>query len=243
MVIVVRNVGERSLPLCLEALRRQSGKVIVIEERPFIRAVQKTFEIGAKCQDEQFLLGLDADVVLYDDAIGRMEGAAVALMAVQPNLMKIDFPLDDKFRGRIYGSHLYVNRYSQFLEKFFSVVPYDEAQKRPESMNLSIAKKELGLSAAYDRGKTVGSHDFEQYYGHIYAKYLNRGGRDWQAVKKIRIGIEGRQQKFPGDLDYAVALAGLDASIAGMVITNADKYPPAETIIESLGTEEKKPLA
>ncbi|MGK5594162.1 MAG: hypothetical protein ACSNEK_02240 [Parachlamydiaceae bacterium] len=237
--VVIRAAGERSLPLCIQAIQEQTNDFVLIEERPFIKAVTKTFEIGRN-SDADLLIAVDADVILNKNALSLMIQETESVLQRLPNLLMIDFPLIDKFRGTCLGCHVYINKYSAELYEFFKQISYDPNDTRPEKNNVIRFKEQHGLkNTSYHL--PVGLHDYEQYYSHIYVKYYRRAIRQAAFIPQIIDLIVRRRSQDPNDLDFAVALYGLyEGQGKKEAITDANLYPRIQDL---LGMPEKQPLA
>jgi len=73
LTFVVRAAGERTEAACVAQLRGQllsDAQLTVIHERPFSRAVTRTFELGIE-SGRPWLVAVDADLLLLDDAVER----------------------------------------------------------------------------------------------------------------------------------------------------------------------------
>lgn len=239
--IVIRTVGERSLPLCIGSVQEQKRNYQIVSISPFIRAVQKTFELGLNRPDD-LLLAVDADIILKPEIVQQIESKAEELLTLNPNLFRIDLLLSDKFRGHIAGCHVYVNEYSAIFADYFKNVKYDPTERRPESKNIALCRKKHGLSSI-DLKLEVGTHDFEQYYKHIFVKYYNRAVRDMKSYDKIRQCVASKAEKYPEDKDFLVALRGLEAGRGQVTMRlDASAYPDVTNLLASMGLTEKRPL-
>lgn len=237
--IVIRSCGERSLPLCLQAIEQQQGNPIVIKEAPFIQAITKTFEIG-KDSLADWLIAVDADIILNPNALSTMIEGASEMLKKAPNLFLLKFPLIDKFRGTCLGCHVYNNKYSKQVYEFFKDIPYDPLDSRPEKTNtLKFAEKLQLLNTSYH--EAVGLHDYEQYYNHIYVKYYRQAVRQPAFIPEIIERILQRRMEYVEDLDFVVALFGLYSG-EGKTETYTDSrlYPKIE---EVMGVQEKAPIS
>lgn len=240
--VVIRSVGERSLPLCTKAIQSQTDDFTVIQVLPFIRAVEKTFEVGSGSK-KKWLLAVDADVVLNNDAISRVCSEAELFLEKEPTLFKIDFGLRDKFRGAIYGCHLYKNGYSRLFYEKFSTIEHDPRITRPESTNIAEVCNVLGLKKRLAKSEPIGKHDFEQFYRHLYVKYYNRAIRDAKSYEKILTNLESKVLANPNDHDFKVALIGfVDGKGKDAMYTDAGFYPDISDRLSALGTQEKAPI-
>jgi hypothetical protein len=89
----------------------------------------------------------------------------------------------------------------------------------------------------------VGTHDFDQYFRHLYVKYFNRAIRDKKSYEKIRKCIVEKQNKFPEDHDFTIALYGLDDGIKETKMhTDANYYPCIDALLSKIGIAEKSPI-
>lgn len=73
VTVIVRTADERTIDACLDSIKDQveAHNIIVIKEKPFYKAVQKTFELGIK-GEKKWTLAIDADLVLLPNAIHIM---------------------------------------------------------------------------------------------------------------------------------------------------------------------------
>jgi len=236
LFIVVRTNNERTVEACKTILMEQAqpNNVAVIREKPFFSAVRKTFELGAE-SGTRWLLALDADILLFPRALDTICREAKTKMT--DSVFRIDFPLMDKFRGKVCGTHLYNNRYSaQFVEHVDgdSEAPH---YLRTESDNVVRFCKPLGLD--FHRivpDDVVGMHDYHQFYAQIFNKFTARYQRCLvdNDLDKVRASIERGQSSAPEDKDFAVAMAGL-----GAFNGSPDTHIPWEQAREKLGLSEK----
>lgn len=244
---VIRHVGERTLEEATRRAKKCFGEenVFQINETPFFQAVIKTFELGEEHVSKKFLLALDADVLLIEEAYSLILQEWKKYEQEYPSLFRLDFLVRDKFRGRVYaGCHLYLNEHSKHVVSFLKNKENSPTQKRPESSNIKAFASMFGLKSK-DGKAVIGTHDFEQYYEHIYAKYLNRAIRDRDSFLKIQKMIIEKKEKHPEDFDFVIALAALDAVEKGEfkeMNTNAKLYPSIRKILDNLGITEKSPL-
>lgn len=223
--VVMRSSGERSLPLAVEALKTQTPHYEVIEEYPFSEALKKMFLIGQN-KPFKYLLALDADVILHEGALIKIEEEAEKF----PDLFFLDFFVMDKFRGKCCsGCHLYANHYSGALFKHV-VEGVDET--RPENhLVLDFAKTHSLICEKSPM--IVGLHDFEQYYRDLYSKYFRRALRRKHEAEMLIEVIEQRKTYFPDDLDFNVVLKGLRDGVKAesTPLFDARKYPKIEEVM------------
>ncbi len=244
ILVVVRNIGERSLPLCLASLKKQKQDFVLVNETPFLKAVAKMWEIGSK-STAPFLLGLDADVILYEDAIEKIKEVIDYYMPKMASIGRIDFSVKDKFRGSVRaGCHLYNNKHSKTFFDFFQKLEYNPKVFKPERDNNQIIMDTLGLEKISYRIQEFGLHDYEQFYKHIYIKYYNIAVKSSPThVDNVLALLKSDKKKNPKDFDYDFAIEGL---IKGRgqdeAVTDARLYPSVDFFLKKLGIEEKAPI-
>jgi hypothetical protein len=240
VLIVLRHVQERTLDLARERALPQAS-VVEINEIPFSVAVIKTWEEGI-ASGKKWVLALDADVLLYPDAVERV----ILLAREKETFFRLDFRVRDKFRGKVYaGCHLYN---SEDLEEALEIVTSSDFiwnEKRPESGASSSIAEMLGFKNMNAKNDPMGQHDFEQYYGHILAKYYNRGIKDAKSFEKIWRMIEEKAERDPEDDDFKVALEGLSMAKGkdpDDMALDLRKYPDPRSVFTKLGIVEKDSL-
>lgn len=236
--VIVRSCGERSLPLCLEAIQKQQFNPLIIQETPSIKASTKIFEIG-KNSSADLLIAVDADIILNETALNLMIDEAESAIKKIPNIFLLDFPLIDKFLASCLGCHVYQNKYSKQAYEFLSKIPYDPNEARPEKTNLIKFKEQHGLVNT-SHHLTVGLHDYEQYFKHIYVKYFRKAVYQSSFIPEMIDRILQRRMESSEDLDFVVALYGLYSGEGKSdTYTDASHYP---TIEEVMDIKEKLPL-
>ncbi len=234
LIIVIRTNRERTVDLCksicLDVMPDKN--IFVISESPFIKAVVRTFEI-ASLYPAEYVIGLDADIILFPDAIDYMLYEAEKMSS--KSFFRIDFPIYDKFRGRVTGVHFYNNRYSEsFLE--FLLKNSSDGFIRPEYNNVKKFCEENNLSYQNIPHYIVGKHDYFQYYKDLYRKYLLRAKRSVydKNADELRNNIKLFMERFIDDYDYIVVMNAFDDGIKGNIFK--------EDICQYLGIKEKSRL-
>ncbi|MEC7754758.1 MAG: hypothetical protein VYB44_12075 [Bacteroidota bacterium] len=176
VTVVIRAAGERTEKLCQYIIEQQvpSDQVYVIHERPFWKAVQRTFEIGIQ-QKRKWTIAVDADVLLRMDAIARMINIASELRS--PFFCYQGYVMDYVFgRPRDGGPHLYNTTY---IPKALEVLKSDSTIHRPESDTYKELAK-LGIYTFVDN-IVFGTHDYYQHPRDYYRKAY------FHAVKNSRL--------------------------------------------------------
>lgn len=234
LLIVIRTAGERTAGLCEQIVRAQApySELHVIAEKPFLRAVRKTMQIGAT-SNARFLLALDADIVLYPEAMEYM--MYEANLQDYEKFLRIDFWLNDKFRGKVMGVHLYNNLYSADFFGYLAGIDDNTYFVRPEGNNFIAFAKPTKLRYGYIADKIVGDHDYHQYYADLIRKYTLRYDRCVAdgIIDDTIAHIASLRAAHPDDFDFVVADELLSARHAGKPINN---------MLGDLAIREKNPL-
>jgi len=236
ITIVLRTHKERTIDLCYKISKQQISikDIYIVKEVPFFKAVKKTFEIGAN-NDNKYLLGLDADVLLFSDALEYMLHEANNYQ--NKEFFRMDFPLFDKFRGRLMGAHLYNNEYSKEFLEFLNKKDEEKNFIRAEYENVKEFCDKKGLEYNYYPHFIVGKHDYFQSYQDIYNKYQLRAKKSVQSkVFDMTYNlIKGNSLKNIDDMDFIFALEGMKSANGNGVAF--------EEIMKKYHLKEKKPIS
>jgi hypothetical protein len=215
MTFVLRTCGERTSPAAATHLRalvaaeggNPAQQVHIVSERPFAKAVRRTFELGLDAR-RPWVVAIDADVLLLSDGLQRLGNLCAAADGAAFTIAGL---ILCKFYGGFcfMGIHAYPHR---FLDKALTAARDAATTLRPES---SIAKvlESQGLKP-FAPPVPLAIHDFEQFYRHIYLKMRTRGQR-WAADNGAgsdtafadHLGFVERRSRV--DPDYLVASWGL----------------------------------
>jgi hypothetical protein len=201
LTVVIRSSGERTLDLCYSLVRKQvkEQNIIIIEEKPFSKAVLKNFEIGIE-RGTEYTLSIDADILIFNDAIAFLLNNFEKLDKTYFVYQGLVF---DKFFNsyRAGGPHLYR---TSLLKKAIEFIPKEGTSLRPESSTY-IEMKKIGYHTYQDIW-AVGIHDDEQYYEDIYRKFFLHAHKHKSRISKW---IGSWDKNWVDDLDYQMALKGL----------------------------------
>lgn len=202
ITVVIRAAGERTLDLCHSIISEQVDEknIFVIEEKPFSKAVFKTFKIGIE-HNNKWTLAIDADVLISKNTIQRMIDDVAAInfqnriFVYQGNILCNVF-----HKPRPGGCHMYQTKY---LERALSFCKQTEKNLKPES---SIYKKmnELGLYT-YANDKMYGIHDYFQWNKDMYKNGF------FQAIKHPNESctlIKQWKNKLNEDTDFEALIEG-----------------------------------
>ncbi len=242
---VVRHINERSLPLCLCSLENQMDSIACVSESPSLSGIQKRFALALE-SDAEWLLALDADIILYDGEVERMLRIAEEAYSNDPSLALINFPVWDLVSGKVLrGCQLYPMRYVPELHAFYQELTFDPDHDRPDRGYFELFQQHAFVTDIKMRDRSVGSHDFEQYYAHLYVKNINR------CVRMDEVSRQGFLEKFtglvervPDNPDYQVSYRGfLEGFNRQRVVTDKNRYPDVGPLLEELGLVEKGPLS
>ena len=238
VAVIIRSVGERTEALCRHLVEQQVSPehVVVIHERPFSKAVQRSFEIGLDFRLD-WTLCVDADVLLREDGIQMLVEEASKL---PESTFTFSGCMIDKLLGhsRPGGGHLYRTRHCQ---KALEFIEESDAQIRPETY-VKVRMREHGIQGVVDDKLIIGIHDFEQYYVDIYRKAIVYARKH---KRKMQYGVKIWERLADTDLDYRIALWGfrIGQSFDGVVSINRDVFPDEiNTLLRLSRVEEKHPL-
>jgi hypothetical protein len=174
VILVIRSVGEKTEKVCYDIACDQVGEenVIIIHEKPFWKAIKKTFELGVS-SNKKWTLALDADVLLKENAVDEMilnaKKYGSKLFIYQGYIF--DYILGI-YRGG--GPHLYQ---SSHLEKAQNIIDSDPFIIRPETF---VQKKMIAHYGAikFTDNKVFGLHDFYQEPFDYFRKSFLHGIKD-----------------------------------------------------------------
>lgn len=205
LVVVIRQSGERTYPLCAEIIKKQvkDENVHVIHEVPFSQAVLKTFMLGAE-SSLKWLLAVDGDVLLKDTAVSNLllnaemisKKYGDKLFVYQGNVLCKIF---GQFRQA--GFHLYNNKLSNRALEYCSLV---ENNVRPESDVYGRMKKE-GFYHYID-ANVYGLHAYEQDY---FSCYRNGYFQSIKHISHLHQLVTHWKRFYSNDHDYRFFLEGL----------------------------------
>lgn len=181
LTFVVRSAGERTRDAALRVLASQitalggdpSAQITNVEAKPFVNAVRATYEIGL-ASGRPWVVGMDADVLLLSDGVGRLMRLCDA---AAPDAFTLTTLVLCKFFGGFCfrGIHLYPRRL------LAEALPLIEESKAAESLRPETAVVQAMVARGYrleGPPEPVGVHDFEQSFRQIYLKMLLRGRRE-----------------------------------------------------------------
>lgn len=208
--VVIRSNNERTVGLCyfLACKQLTMDQITLIKEKPFEKAVLKTFEIGKQYQEKKILIGLDADILLFGDAMDYV--TYIMNQRDAGKTFRVDFPIFDKFKGRVHGVHVYNNFYSSDFYQFYSSLDLDRDINKKESHAVELYCEGENLRANERPRFICAKHDYFQFFRDIFEKNRSRFFRMNDDTKKTMLNfLYLRQKESIDDFDYNVALEGL----------------------------------
>jgi len=234
--IVVRHVGERTLELCRDILKRQSdASVELISATPFSETVRLGFEAGLRA-GKKWTLFLDADVVPTEDCVQRLFDVAES---GKETLFEAQGLIVDKVFGvrRPAGNHIYR---TAFFEEALTLLPQNAGSLRPESDTLWSMVR-AGYSW-YQSDVLVGLHDYGQSYADIARKVMVQYHK---FPEKRDLMLARFQEQAKKDADFAVALAACrkaDRFASAPQVDARQLRDLAAEVLHELHLDEKPPI-
>lgn len=237
IIAVVRTAHERTADaaVALAAAQLPAGAVEVVCEKPFEKALKKTFEIGIR-RNARWTMTLDGDVLLRPGAIEKFIAQAEAM---PDNFVQIEGRIHDKLTGmyRQAGHRIYR---TSLLPLVLQQVPAPGEQMRPEYSTLQKMEK-LGHPSRRV-GLVVGIHDYEQYLRDVYRKSHVHATKHAMWLQEF---VERWKKLGVTDDDFRVALRGLYDGLISLdkVRIDIDAHgDSAGDAVRQLGLTEKSPL-
>ena len=209
--VIIRSIGEATTSLCYNLLINQVEKdsVIIVSEKPFVKAVEKTFQIGIE-RNKKWTLAIDADILLKEDAVRN-------LVEWANSCPEYYFEFQGRVLDKLFcanrpgGPHLYRTKN---LSKALSFIPTKENDQRPESTTLN-RMAESGYHY-YQNTTVFGVHDFFQHPRDLFRKSHIHS----QKHAHYRSYFLSQWHKRLSDNDYKIALDGL---LSGLKSTEKSK--------------------
>lgn len=234
--VIVRYTGERTLDACLSLLSKQvhASCVEIIEEKPFWRAVKRTFELGIE-HGKAWTLAVDADILLHSSAVEKLIGQATGL---PDNFFCIQGRVLDKLlcHPRVGGPHLYR---TSLLQKAYDLIQELPDLHRPESK--TVKRMVAAGYHSFDGLHVFGLHDFEQYYTDIFRKSFAHARKHAYLLSKVMPAWLGSSAHDP---DYHIALLGMVEGNRNPENTSPEKIRAlAESYLSALNMQEKNKIS
>ena len=201
LTIVVRTAEERTEAVCMDLMRKlhSENNVFRVQEKPFAKALEKSFNIGLQ-QGKKWLLCNDADVL---PSPFLLDFLSKEVAAHQEDVFEYHTRVFDKFYGGIRpgGIKLYNTK---ALDEALKMIPNVYKSTRPESDVIRKMQqngyKKIGVK------RISGVHDYEQYYKHLYMKGFSHARKH---AKQMKIFYPYWKRMAAIDKDFTAALQGL----------------------------------
>ncbi|MDZ7841066.1 MAG: hypothetical protein U5R46_09665 [Gammaproteobacteria bacterium] len=237
--LVVRAAGERTEEACIRIAQAQhdSDEFFVVREDSHAGAVEETLVAAAR-QDVDWVVALDADMLLYDRALLTMQGT---LSTFDLSVGVVHFGVADKlYRMRRWGVTVYRKRVVEQGLPVLRKLRKDRNLKIERAMIKCLEKDGTGVEFLKI---DVALHDFYQYYRDLYRKaYLNAVRNPGLNERALRCW----KKAAPGDPDYKVILQGaIDGLQEWRQLTNSIRdfgRLQSAAVLETLHLKEKAPL-
>ncbi|WP_394906970.1 hypothetical protein [uncultured Mesonia sp.] len=193
VTVIIRSTDEATKDYLFNQVKKEVRieNIFIINEKPFYRALLKTFERGIS-ENKKYTLALDADLILAPNAVSLM------LQIVQKeteNFYVYQGYILDSFRCSIKqgGPHLYKTSNLARAMEFFDL---NKKEIRPESF-LYNKMQELGYKIIIDR-KIFAIHDYKQHLEDIYRKGYFHGikHRGWRKYLNLWLDKSERNDAY-----------------------------------------------
>jgi hypothetical protein len=237
LVVVIRSAGERTETACRNLVLREvsEDQVHLVRMVPFEAALAESYRIGIQ-SGATWLMTLDADVLLRENAIGDFlaEAEAMSDRFFHTEGLVYDF-LTGMYRKA--GHRMYR---VAMLNKALSLIPETGEAIRPEftTINRMIA---AGFPVQ-ETGTVYGIHDFEQYYRDVYRKCVVHAVKHVAWLPELITRWKGMQHS---ELDFKIAMkAVIDGLLSEKEVSiDVRKFGDAASraILET-GLQEKREL-
>lgn len=204
VTVIVRAAGERTVDACCAILAQQvpSANIVTLCEAPFVRAVQRTFEIGI-AENRPWTLVIDADVLLRPDAVSTLLNWGIE---AADHVFEVQGMVLDKLMGgpRAAGNHLFrTSLLPQALEHARS----DGAANSLRPETYVMRRMEEAGHPWVQQETVLGLHDYEQAYRDIYRTAFVHAHKHGHQLPYL---VSLWQRLAPVDADYQVALWGAE---------------------------------
>ena len=200
--MVIRSVGERTTACCQRRVEREiaPAQVHLIEEKPFVSAVRKTFELGWS-SGRRWTLALDADILLRTGAVQSLLARA---QQEDPSVFEVQGRILDKVYGgpRDGGPHLFR---TDLIPRALEAMDGAGEDLRPETFVIRQMESQGHPWSQY--GEVLGLHDYEQFHVDLYRKAFLHAHKHRYDVRMLRPMWQRLGREDP---DYRSLLLGLE---------------------------------
>lgn len=172
LFIIVRGAKERTETLCVQIAKILVGNdnVVLLNEPSFAEAHIKSMEIAASLKGYDYVIFLDADILLIQENFLATIKKGLATVKDKKFYMLNYQIFDRQCSTPVYGMHLYN------IESLKKALPYKHialgAQRPETAVCVQMAKKGY---KTYITPHIIGFHGYEQYYLDMYRTAYVRG--------------------------------------------------------------------
>ena len=244
LFIVVRGAKERTETLCVQIAKELVGEdnVVLLNEPSFAEAHIKSMEIGASLKGYDYVIFLDADILLIKDNFHEKIKRGIEELN-DPNFFKFNFRVFD--RQCICPVYAGVHIYNiPILKRALSFKQVAVGAQRPETaVAISMVKKGY---KCYITQEILAFHGYEQSYLDMYRTAFVRGVKyqsHWDFY--LTTFYENREK----DLDFFWSFTGLMDGIKYFAegnkkasLSKRDYIDKFRNHLKERGLVEKKPL-
>ncbi len=251
--IYIRSIGERTEGLCIEACKKLIPKedVHILRDYHPSYNVYKEMFVRAQKSNYDWFMGLDADVVLYPDALDMILDK-ISQVDAQKTFKFTFHTYDPVYRSKIdRGNHIYNNEHTQLasveLEKNIRIsrMPrilkffYDKGYYlKPETSIRGRILKDYGLQN-FSYPEIIGVHGAEQYLWETFRSFAIRARRNPEWERKHGFLADPQRD----DLDKLAAFLGWNHGKSHKIEdVDARLADEIKIIIESEGLTERGEL-
>jgi hypothetical protein len=200
-VIVVRSSGERTLEICVKLLKdqRKDIEIHIIEEQPFDAALLSCYKMGLS-SGADWLITIDADTLLFDGSIDVL----ITEAEVMPeNYFQLQGTILDNITGTIRSAGQRIYR-TAYLEKAITFLESSPTRIRPEYAIIQ-QMVEYGYPSR-SISKTLGIHDFDQYFRDLYRKAFVHANKHEDLLVELIRRCKSLMETNP---DFRIILKGI----------------------------------
>ena len=240
--VIIRTAGERTVEACRFLLEQQVPKshIHILRDKPFAKAVRRTFEIGI-AQGRKWTLAVDADILVKRNGVKELITNAENL---NKKLLQKLYVYQGNVLCKVFGKprqagfHLYQ---TDFLEKAFQHIPKDDFVIRPESGTYEPMVKQEYIH--YIDDKIYALHDYEQYYRDMFRNGYFQTRKHFYRVEYL---MNLWKERVKEDLDYKALLYGWTYGLVNQekLKVDLDYFDKVvQTEFPKLGLREKSEMA
>jgi hypothetical protein len=202
ITIIIRSVGERTVPVIKHLLKQQvsEDQLFEVNEAPLSRALEVSYEFALK-EGRRYVLIIDGDILPFRNMLDRL---TAIFNKLDERVFGLQCSVADKMIHNFRPAGVHMHR-TVLLESAMKQIPEANETVRPESMTINEMADRGYPTLFID--DVLALHDFEQYYKDLFRKSFflaHKHTKDLPYVKKLwkRLAVD--------DNDYRIALEGLE---------------------------------